>query len=76
VADAHDGRADGGLDAQFLVQLAGQSLLRALAGLDLTAGKFPQQRHRLVGTALTDQHFAAAHDQRRRHKAQRRAARP
>ena len=38
----------------------------ALAGLDLAAGKLPQQGHRLIGTALADQHLAVANDQRSR----------
>ena len=36
-------RADGGLDAELFRQFAGQRLLRALAGLDLAAGKLPLQ---------------------------------
>ena len=64
------------LNAELFVQFAGQRLLGAFAGLDLAAGKLPQQRHRLIGTALADQNFAAAHNQRRRHKAQRGTGRP
>ena len=63
-------------DAEFLVQFAGQRLLGAFAGLDLAAGKLPLQGHRLVGTALADQHLAAANNQRRCHKAKRRTGRP
>jgi hypothetical protein len=36
----------------------------------LPPGNSHLQRHRLIGAALTDQDFAAAHDQRRRHEAQ------
>jgi hypothetical protein len=76
VADVGDVGANGCANPQFLIQFAGQRLLRALAGLDLAAGKLPQQRHRLIGTALADQHQAITNDQGRRHKAQRRTGRP
>ena len=76
VADARDRRADGCLDAQLFVQLTGQRLLRAFARLDLAAGKLPLERHRLIRAALTDQNFAVAHNQRRRHEAQRGTGRP
>ena len=69
VADVRDARANGGADAEFLVQFADECLLGAFAGLDLAAGKLPLQRHRLIRTALTDQDFAAAHDECGRHKA-------
>jgi hypothetical protein len=41
VANVRDQGANGGLYAQLFVQLAGQRLLRALARLDLAAGKLP-----------------------------------
>jgi hypothetical protein len=51
-------------------------LLRAFALLDLAARKLPLERHRLIWAPLTDQNLAAAHNQRRRHEAQRKAGRP
>ena len=66
--NVRDARRRSGVNAQFLVEFAGQRLLRALARLDLAPGKLPLQRHRLVGTALANQNFAALHDQRGRNK--------
>jgi hypothetical protein len=43
-------------DPQFLLELAYQSVLRPLAGLDLAAGEFPQARHRAPRRALCDQY--------------------
>ena len=63
VADVGDARADAGLDPEFLVQFAGQGLLRALSRLDLAPRKLPLQPHRLIGTPLADQHLTAANDQ-------------
>ena len=69
VANSCNARADGGMDAQLFFQLAGQCLFGTFAVLDLAAGKLPQPRHRLIGASLTNQNFAATHDQRRRYKA-------
>ena len=68
MANAGDTGADGSLDAQFFVQFAGQGLLRALAGLDLAAGKLPHQGHGLIGTALADEDLTVTYDECRRYK--------
>jgi hypothetical protein len=68
MADASDAGADGGAYAEFLLQLAGQRLFGTLAGLDFAAGKLPLMRHGLFGPALTDEHFATAHNERGSHK--------
>src|SRR6185312_1251071 len=51
-------------DAELLMQLADQRLLRPLAGLDLAAGKFPQARHGLARRALRDQYALVGIDKR------------
>jgi len=56
------------LNTKLFIQFAGKRLFRALAGLDLAAGELPLQRHGLIRTALTDEDFAAAHDERSRNK--------
>ena len=68
MADMRDSRADGGADAELLIQFAGQGLLRAFAGFDLAARKLPEQGHRLIRAALTDQDLAVMHDERGRHE--------
>ena len=70
VPNMGDTRPDHRLDAQLFFQFAGQRLFRALASLDLAAGKLPVRSHGLVRPPLADQNFAAAHNQRRRNKAQ------
>lgn len=69
VADAGDKGTDGGLDAEFFVEFADQGLLRAFTGLDFASGKLPLEGHGLVGAALADQDFTAAHNQGRGHEA-------
>jgi hypothetical protein len=44
--------ADARAAAELLAELAHQRVDGRLAGLDLSAGKFPQQRHRLIGASL------------------------
>ena len=43
------------LNRQFLTQLADQSRLRSLAGLDLAAGEFPKPAHRFAIRPLRQQ---------------------
>ena len=62
VANVRDAAADGGLDAKFLVQFAGQGLFGAFARLNLAAGKL---------AALPNQDLGAAHNQCGRDKSQR-----
>ena len=38
--------------AELFFELARQRRDRRLAGLDLAAGEFPEQRHRLIGASL------------------------
>ena len=76
VANVGDAGSDFGGDAELFIELACQRLLRAFAGLDLAAGKLPLQGHGLVGPALADQHFAAADDERGRHKTKGGSGRP
>ena len=59
--------ADDGLDVQFLAQLARQSRWRALARLDLPAGKFPLQRMPATALTLPDQDFPSPHHDGRNH---------
>jgi len=68
VADAGDAHTDGGGDAQFFLELAAKRLFRALSGLDLAAGKLPQERHRLVWAPLADEHLTIADQKPRRDK--------
>jgi len=63
VAGASDAGAYLGGDAELFVEFAGKGFFGALAGFHFTAGKLPLESHRLVGTALTDEHLAAAQDQ-------------
>jgi hypothetical protein len=74
MANARDGRSYFSADAQLFSQFPRERLLRALSGLDLSAGKLPKRTHRLIGTPLADQHFTVAHDERRRDEAQRGAS--
>ena len=76
VANVRHALPDGGIDAQLFIQLALQRLLRALARLNLAAGKLPLQCHGLVGPPLANQYFAGAHNQCRSHKPQGRTGRP
>ena len=63
------GGGDGAsLDAEFFRKLAGERLLRAFSGFDLSTGKLPQQGHGLIGTALPDENLALANDKGRRYK--------
>src|SRR5580704_1569965 len=68
VADMGDPRSNGGLDAQFLVQLPRKRLLGGLAVLDLSPWEFPLKGHGLIGAPLANQDFSAADDQRCGHK--------
>ena len=70
VADARHPGADRCLDSQLFIQLPRQGLFRAFTGLDLAPGELPLQGHGLIGTALTDQHLATAHNEGSGHKAQ------
>jgi len=47
--------ADVGGAAELFVELARQCSDGRLAGLDLAAGEFPEQRHRLIGAALGEE---------------------
>src|ERR1039458_9370041 len=67
VAIAGDHLAGSARDAQLLLQLACQGLFGALARLHLAAGELPFQRMRLEGSALSDQDFAVALENRRHH---------
>jgi hypothetical protein len=60
MADAGHAPANGCGDTELLVKLANQRLFGRLPGLDLASGKLPFQAHRLVRTALADQHFGVA----------------
>lgn len=72
VANTDDGGAYDGLDAQFFLKLADQRLLRTFAGLDFSAGKFPFERHNLIGTPLTNENLAVTKDKSGRYKSKRR----
>ncbi len=63
MTDVGDPRTNGCLDAEFFVELAGEGLLWTFASLDFSAGEFPLQGHRLIGTTLADENFAAADDE-------------
>jgi len=71
MANARDQGADGSLYAELFVEFTRQSLFRALAGLNLAAGKFPLERHGLIGASLADKKFATSHNQCGRNKAER-----
>ncbi len=60
VADMGDFVADGGVDTEFFVELAGESFFGAFAGLNFAAGKLPLEGHGLIGSTLADEHFIAA----------------
>ena len=70
VADAGDGLANGGLDAEFFRKFAGEGLLRTFTGFDFSAGKLPQQGHGLIGAPLPDEDLSLAHDEGGRDKTQ------
>src|SRR5579859_2231167 len=70
MADAGDGCADGGRDAEFFRKLAGQRLLGAFASFNFSARKLPQRSHGLIDAALTDENLSAAYDEGRRYKAE------
>ena len=57
MSETSDVTADGGVDAELFVQLAGQGGFRRLACFDLAAGKLPFEAHGLVGAALADEDF-------------------
>src|SRR5258706_6449563 len=61
--------ADAGGDAELFLKFAHERLPRALAALDLAAGKLPFERHRLVLGALADEQLVVAHHERRHHAA-------
>ena len=50
--------ADGDLDGEFFANFADEALLEGFARLDFAAGKFPEIREVVVGTALGDEKFA------------------
>src|ERR1039458_785547 len=68
MADEGDPGAYGRLDAEFFVELAGKGLVRPFASLNFFAGGLPLEGHRLIRTALADQDFAAADDERSRNE--------
>jgi len=51
------------LDAQFLAELAGEAILKALARLALAAGEFPQAGQVSTGGALGDKKFLSVKNQ-------------
>jgi hypothetical protein len=59
---------DGGIDLQFLAQLADEGLLRSLAVLHFAPWKFPLERMPVASTALADQHSSIAMNDARRDK--------
>ena len=67
VADRSDVVADGGVDAEFFGEFAGEGFDGGFAGLDFAAGELPLEAHGLVGAALADEEFPvgciAAQDQ-------------
>ena len=63
MADAGNGRADNGLNAQLFVKFASERLLRSLTGLNLAAWEFPFEGHDLVGAALADEDLIFANDE-------------
>lgn len=67
--------ANDGLNTQFFVQLAGECLLGAFAGLNFATGKLPFQGHHLVRTALADKNLTLANDERGGYEAQGRTGR-
>lgn len=67
VADVGDEGADGGVDAEFFVELAAEGLLGGFSGLDFASGKLPLEAHGLIGAALTDENGVSTQDQRGRH---------
>jgi hypothetical protein len=69
VADANDVGTDLGADAELLVELAGEGLLRGLAGLYFSAGELPLERHGLVGASLTDKDGVCAQNEGCGHQA-------
>ena len=50
------------LNAKLLDELALQSLLRSLAGFDLSAGKLPKTTHRSARPSLCGKHKVAVKD--------------
>ena len=63
VLDARDFVADGCQNPEFFFQFPAQSVARLLSFFNLSAGKFPLQRHGLMTRALAHQQFAVFHDQ-------------
>jgi hypothetical protein len=68
MANVRDLWPDGGPDPQLLLQFARESLFWCFALLNLSAGKFPLQCHRLVRASLADEHQTIASQQPRNHK--------
>jgi len=64
VTDMSDEGTDVGADAEFLVELAMEGFFGRFAGFDFAAGELPFEAHGLIGTALTDEDFVTAKDQR------------
>jgi hypothetical protein len=58
VVDGGNAIADGGIDAEFFGEFAGEGLDGGFAGLDFAAREFPFEAHGLVGSALADEEFA------------------
>lgn len=71
VADMGDGRSDDRSDSQFLVEFAGERLLRGFAGLDFAPGELPFESHDLVGAALAYEYLAITNNECGRHKPER-----
>src|SRR5689334_2645680 len=63
VAGVGYARTDGGANPQFFLKFAREGLLGGFAGLDLSAGNLPLQRHWLIGAALADEYEAVADQQ-------------
>ena len=62
--------ADFCVDTQFFLEFAGEGLLGAFTLFDFPAGKFPLQRHGLVGASLADQDKSIANQQTSHNKAE------
>ena len=60
MTDTSNAAADGGDDAQLLVELPGERLFSSLPSLDLAPGELPFEAHGLIRAALTDKHFGMA----------------
>src|SRR5450631_3608061 len=69
MAKLDDSRPYQRVNAEFLVQLSLQGLLRAFAGFDLAAGELPFECHWLIRTALADKHLVPTKNERSNHQA-------